>query len=465
MNFTNRSIGLISLGCFSAALQGQVPNGLGASTRLLQTQVSLDQSTYFPGEAAVVTVTVTNPTASRLQVMTPFATATGCLLLFVQQPDGSFLPSAADRCASIGATSFPTTTMAPGESRQVTLNSYDGMFDSSLPPMGSVGVPRRPGSYALTYKGIQALFNVVLPHLDAAAAVPSLAGSYTDPTTGKVIQTQGYEHVFALRWNGVSYICATVQGSGGPQVISNDPNGNFTDANGNFIGASLFKRIAVSQNPVVSMSVTADGSGNHTVTWQDSTGGVFTGNFTEQFSLQRSDTPAGGGWVIPMDTHHYNPGTTVNLIAIPSPGFAFLSWTGDAVANPNSAATTITMNNNYSVTANFVLTSPAPAPLNISGQVQVTTSNPSFGGGRILENLTLSNTAGQYVSGPISVVLTNLSPGFTLANATGTYNGSPYVQIQPDGLLAPGQSYTTVLQFSVGPTAVVRFTPVTYSGL
>ncbi len=328
--------------------------------------------------------------------------------------------------------------------------------------MGNLGVPRKPASYALAYdySGSQASFSVVLPHLDAAASVRSLAGSYTDPTTGNAVQTQGYAHAFSLRWNGQSYICVTVWPVARAQVVSADPNGSFSGING-----LVFKRIATSQNPVVSISVVADSSGNPTITWQDSTGAMFTANFTTVYPLQIFRNPAGAGWVEPIGTRHYSPGATANLTAIPNPGYSFLNWTGDAVANPTSATTTITMSNEFSVTANFVLTSPMPIPANVSSQVQVTTSNPSFSSGHIVENMTITNTSGQYIAGPISVALTSLSTGFTLANATGTYNGSPYIQILPYGLLAPGQSYTTFLQFSVGPAAIVRFTPLTYSGL
>jgi len=64
-----------------------------------------------------------------------------------------------------------------------------------------------------------------------------------------------------------------------------------------------------------------------------------------------------------------------------------------------------------------------------------------------------------------SVALTKLSTGFSLTNATGAYSGSPYIRIRGYGPLAPGQSYTVFLEFAVSPTAIVQFTPVTYSGM
>ncbi len=53
-----------------------------------------------------------------------------------------------------------------------------------------------------------------------------------------------------------------------------------------------------------------------------------------------------------------NPGTTVSLVAVPDPGYRFLYWTGEVatVANVNAASTTIIMNRDYTITANFAIT-------------------------------------------------------------------------------------------------------------
>jgi hypothetical protein len=57
-------------------------------------------------------------------------------------------------------------------------------------------------------------------------------------------------------------------------------------------------------------------------------------------------------------TFTYDAGTVVTLEAVPSAGggFVFDIWTGDVgtIADVSSATTTITMNGNYSITANFV---------------------------------------------------------------------------------------------------------------
>jgi hypothetical protein len=65
-----------------------------------------------------------------------------------------------------------------------------------------------------------------------------------------------------------------------------------------------------------------------------------------------------GGSTTPGEsTYAYNPGTVVALVAQPDEGYQFVNWTGDVstIANVNSASTTITMNGDYTVVANFVM--------------------------------------------------------------------------------------------------------------
>ena len=73
------------------------------------------------------------------------------------------------------------------------------------------------------------------------------------------------------------------------------------------------------------------------------------------YTLTISST--GGGSVIkPGDgTFAYDPGTVVELIGMPGTFYDFEKWTGDVrnIVNVNAPATNITMNGDYSITANF----------------------------------------------------------------------------------------------------------------
>jgi len=81
-----------------------------------------------------------------------------------------------------------------------------------------------------------------------------------------------------------------------------------------------------------------------------------TANFVAVYSLTIAST-AGGSVTTPGEgTFSYDAGTVVNLVATPAGGYRFVNWTGNVgtIANVNAASTTITMNGNYSITANFV---------------------------------------------------------------------------------------------------------------
>jgi len=69
------------------------------------------------------------------------------------------------------------------------------------------------------------------------------------------------------------------------------------------------------------------------------------------------DSTYGGVVTTPGEgTFTYNEGKVVKLVARPVLGYWFVNWTGDVatVNTVNCFLTTITMNGDYSITANFV---------------------------------------------------------------------------------------------------------------
>jgi len=76
-----------------------------------------------------------------------------------------------------------------------------------------------------------------------------------------------------------------------------------------------------------------------------------------QYNLNVSSTE-GGEVIEPGEaTFTYDRGTLVNLVAEADEGYQFVNWTGNvsAIADVNADATTITMNGDYSITANFAI--------------------------------------------------------------------------------------------------------------
>jgi hypothetical protein len=78
--------------------------------------------------------------------------------------------------------------------------------------------------------------------------------------------------------------------------------------------------------------------------------------------------------------------------------------------------------------------------------------------------VTIKNIGDSTVTGPFQMVCTSLTAGVTLANATNTFAGIPYISVPAATSLSPGQSATVSVQFKNPANAVINFTPVIYSG-
>ncbi len=75
----------------------------------------------------------------------------------------------------------------------------------------------------------------------------------------------------------------------------------------------------------------------------------------EEFSLTIESTSGGSVTSPGEDTFDYSEGTVVDLVAQADQDWEFVEWTGDigSIADPASAVTTITMDGDYSITAEF----------------------------------------------------------------------------------------------------------------
>jgi hypothetical protein len=91
----------------------------------------------------------------------------------------------------------------------------------------------------------------------------------------------------------------------------------------------------------------------------------------------------GGGGTTPGGdlTFTYDEGTVVNIVATPDPGYRFIEWTGDVdtIADVYAAETTITMDDDYSITANFEQIPPVQFTLTISSTAGGSVTTPGEG--------------------------------------------------------------------------------------
>jgi pectate lyase len=132
---------------------------------------------------------------------------------------------------------------------------------------------------------------------------------------------------------------------------------------------------------------------------------------TNNFTLTTAANPSNGGSVSrnPNATS-YASGTVVTLTATPAAGFTFTNWSGGA--SGTNPTTTVAMNANTSVTANFT---------NSSGNMYTltTTSNPSNGG-----SISRSPNASTYSPGTVVTLTATPAPGFSFTNWSGGASGS-----------------------------------------
>jgi len=103
--------------------------------------------------------------------------------------------------------------------------------------------------------------------------------------------------------------------------------------------------------------------------------------FLSVYDLTISSTVGGSVTVPGEGAFTYKTVTVVSLAANPASGYRFVKWTGDVdtIANVNAASTTITMNGDYSITANFEEIPPDQYNLTTSSTTGGTVTTPGEG--------------------------------------------------------------------------------------
>jgi hypothetical protein len=166
-----------------------------------------------------------------------------------------------------------------------------------------------------------------------------------------------------------------------------------------------------------STNVTVDA--NKTVTANFGAIGV-TYNLTVNITGNGTTVPAAG-------SHSYVNGTVVNITATPAEYWDFVNWTGntDTIVNVNATNTTITMNGNYTIVANFeahqprICVNPSPLPLRVAPNTIVTTTYTitNCGGGTL--NWDSSNVTYD-PDGNMTWLTQNITSGSLTANKSNT---------------------------------------------
>lgn len=243
-------------------------------------------------------------------------------------------------------------------------------------------------SYQFTMAGNKALvanfaaipagnFAVILSSNPIAGGITTGSGPYTAGTNVTVTAAANAGYTFT-NWTENGNIVST-SASFQFAISAN----RTLVANYKIIPASQFA-VTLSSNPAA--GGTTDGEGSYTagtsvtviatkntgysfVSWTDKTTGLVAStspSYTFPLSANRSLVAnfvlntytltiiaANGTVVKTPDQANYNHGSTVQLTATPNAGYAFTSWTGDAVGVANTIS--VLMNANKTVTANFII--------------------------------------------------------------------------------------------------------------
>ena len=104
------------------------------------------------------------------------------------------------------------------------------------------------------------------------------------------------------------------------------------------------------------VSTVADGEDPTTTITMNSDYSITATFAVEQYTLVIHSTEGGSVTKPGENAYTYKKGEVVNLVAVADEGYQFLKWSGNVgtIANINAPSTAITMNDDYSITANFV---------------------------------------------------------------------------------------------------------------
>lgn len=155
-----------------------------------------------------------------------------------------------------------------------------------------------------------------------------------------------------------------------------------------------------------------------------------------------------------------------NGLLPPDPG----SGTGGITITKESDTTSYQFPKSFGVAeinGNPVTTGTVAPPLLLdSSQIATTSSGLAFS--RVTKTfdgtITITNVGSSSIDGPFQVVFDSLTNGVTLANATSTFGGWPFITVQSAGSLSPGQSASVSVQFANPSNATINAIPLVYTG-
>ena len=295
-------------------------------------------------------------------------------------------------------------------------------------------------SNGFTFAEFQAEINAGRPLLIHVIGHTMVGIGYDAATNSIYIHDTWDNNIHSMTWGGsyasMDLYAVTVIHLASPTeyslTISSTSGGNVTTP-----GEGIF---TYDEGKVVSLNATPD-AGYRFVNWTGNVSTVsnitaastnitmngdysITANFVALYDLTTSST-AGGNVTSPGEgTFAYDEGTVVDLVAAPDSGYGFVNWTGDVgtIGNVSAASTNITMNGDYSITANFVVLYDLTIDSTVGGNVTAPGEGlfPDYDAGTVVDLVAEAEVGYRFVNwtGDVGTV-----GNVTASSATITMNG------------------------------------------
>jgi subtilase family serine protease len=160
---------------------------------------------------------------------------------------------------------------------------------------------------------------------------------------------------------------------------------------------------------------------------------------------------------------NFSAGSTALGSCVLSAGTCSLTVPAPALqVGSNSVTATYAGSGTYPASTSSIVTVTRSAAIIVTPQVTATAFVYNRATKLYNSTFTVKNTTGSAIAGPIELVLTGLNAGVTLANAAGTFQGSPYLTTA--GPLAAGASVSLSAQISDPTSVSILALPIVYSG-
>jgi uncharacterized repeat protein (TIGR01451 family) len=153
----------------------------------------------------------------------------------------------------------------------------------------------------------------------------------------------------------------------------------------------------------------------------------------------------GANWTFTPPTTSSTGGTLTSTLALPANSTATFTITVSVTASVpgntvlDNTACIVPTNNSAANARSLTMdtTVPGVRVTNITSKIEIHHSainpDPQMGAGHFKERLLIGNDSGNTLTGPVALVLVGLTPGVSLVNASGTYNGNYYIDLVPSG--------------------------------